>query len=203
MSQPLEPLVTSEDEDWDSFQSKDPDWYLRVAGQEIRKYCGWHVWPSVTQTAACRVKSHGIIQLPSMMVTDVFSVVLQRNGQMDQVLDAGQYDWFSYGVIEPRGWSQWRSQEYGAYYGPDNWSYLPVYEFGLASVVFQSGYAVVPEDVKQVAFELATTDMEVNGGNVKEVQTPGFRLQPSQPFGANLNPLQEKRLAKYRLPAVA
>jgi hypothetical protein len=193
----LPPLVTTDDDDWAAFQTNDPDWNMRLAGREIRKYCSWHIYPNLVRTVRnIPVGSHGIMQLPSLMVTDVASVAIQSCDGTLTVLDTDRYNWFDYGVIQPIGWD-W----YGSYYGWD-WSYLPVYQFGLATVTFSSGYEIAPEDVTAVAYELVTTTMEVSAGNVKDIQTPGFKLEVTQPYGATLNTDQRNRLSPYRLPTV-
>lgn len=192
------------DPDWVHFQANDPAWNLKLAGEAIRRYCGWHIYPNLQLTLNnLRIGSKGIIQLPSMYVTDVSSVMVQdSDGLTNQFLSPDQYTWFQYGTIEPRDSSNWGSSS-GNYYGPENWTYLPVSQTGAVTVTFNSGYAAVPVDVKGVAYELATTNIEVSAGNVKEIQTPGFRLQLLQAYGANLNAQQKNRLAPFRLPAVA
>lgn len=200
----MEQLLTTQDPDWASFQNQDADFYVRAAGAEVRRYCGWHIFPSVTETVSdLRVGSQGIIELPSMHVTAVASVALQvpAGPLIDAVvLDPGQYTWFEYGVIESAaasgdGWS-------GFYYGSAGYAPAPAGRFGLATVTFTHGYAVVPDVVKSVAYELASAALEMKAGNVKSVDTPGFRLQPTQNFGVNLNGEQKCRLASYAVPAV-
>src|SRR4051794_39138454 len=138
-----------------------------------------------------------------MHVTAVASVGLQTPGgplMSAVVLDPAQYTWFEYGVIESAaalggGWSAF-------YYGPGSYAPASAGQFGLATVTFTHGYAAVPDDVKAVVFELASAAVEMNAGNVKSVETPGFRLQPTQNFGVNLNREQVSRLATYTVPAV-
>lgn len=199
----MESLLTTQDPDWASFQNQDADFYVRAAGAEVRRHCGWHIFPSVTETVTdLRIGSQGIIELPSMHVTAVASVALQTPGVLMSAvtLDPGSYTWFDYGVIEAAaamgdGWS-------GFYYGPGSYAPAPTGQYGLATVTFTHGYAAVPDDVKSVVFELASSALEMNAGNVKSVETPGFRLQPTQNFGVNLNREQMSRLASYAVPAV-
>jgi hypothetical protein len=193
----VESLLTTQDPDWAAFQNQDADFYVRAAGAEVRRYCGWHIYPSVTETVTdLRIGSQGIIGLPSMYVTAVASVALQTPGPLMSavVLDPGSYTWFDYGVIESAaalgdGWSGFYAPALGG-------------QFRLATVTFTHGYAAVPDAVKSVVFELASSALEVNTGNVKSVDTPGFRLQPTQNFGVNLNREQKSRLGSYAVPAV-
>jgi hypothetical protein len=196
-------LVSTDDPDWVAFKNNDPAWFLKVASSAIRQYCGWDIFPNTVVTAPnLPIESQGMINLPSMYVTAVENVLLQDPaGQNNTVLDPAQYNWFQYGVIEPVNWQRWGGYTAGGY-GPENWSFLPGYQTGLATVTFSSGYDEVPADVKAVAFELVTTTMEVSAGNVKEIQTPGYKLQLSQAYGATLNGDQKNRLSSYRLPTV-
>lgn len=200
---PLPDLLDPADPDWASFQQQDPDWFLAVAGDAIRDYCGWHISPNYNFTETnLRIGSRGLIQMPSLLVTNVESVTIQDpTGESPWLLDPTQYTWFDNGVIEPTTLQQWYAYA-GYYYGPDNWSYLPMYQFGYATVVFDSGYDETPRVIKEIAYELTTITTEVAAGNVKEVQTPGFRLTLQQAYGATLNADQKNKLAKYRLPTV-
>jgi len=199
----LPPLLDPGDPDWAAYQAQDPNWFLEVAGDAIRTYCGWHIWPNLALIETnLRIGAKGLIQVPSLMVTAVESVTIQsQGGQDDQILDPTQYNWFDYGVIEPIGWHWWSAYG-GFYYGPDNWSFLPIYQLGLVTVAFNSGYAEVPTVIKEIAYELTTVSTEVSAGNVKEVQTPGFRLQLMQAYGLTLNCDQKNRLSPFRLPMV-
>lgn len=57
----------------------------------------------------------------------------------------------------------------------------------------------MPDPVKEVGYELATQAMQMPTGNVKELRTPQYGLQPSLPFGLNLNDNQKERLAPYKV----
>jgi hypothetical protein len=203
----VQALLDINDPDWAAYQAGDPEYFLRVCGETIRTYCGWHIYPNEQLTISnVEIGSRGMITLPSLYVTAVHSVTLQASGDTNEVvLDPEQYNWFQKGWIEPVGW-QWYGAYSGFYYGPDNWSYLPVYQFGLATVVFNSGYDVVPDPIKQVAYELtAWTGAFKTGGDVKEVASPGFRLALGDSGGGtgmNLNDNQKNRLAPYRIPGI-
>ena len=196
----MQELLDPADPDWAKFQAHDPDWFLHVAGEAIRVYCGWHIYPNLKVTVPnLEIGTRGTIMLPSTKVTDVSSVTLQSPGdQEDTLLEPSGYTWFENGVIEPFGFSNWSSYS-GYYYGPDNWSYLPVYQHGYATVVFDSGFSEVPTVIKEIAYELTTTTTEVAAGNVKEIQTPGFRLQLMQAYGATLTADQKNRMVNYRI----
>ena len=147
-----------------------------------------------------RLGSNGIIELPSLHVTDVRKVAWEgATPADDQVIDPSEYVWFEYGTVQlkrppdtyPKGF-------YGGYgYVPGG--YLPSPYVVTASVLMTHGYAELPKVVKQVAFELAAAAEELPVGNVKDIQTPGFRLQMSESTGLALSNGQMGRLSAFKL----
>ena len=193
-------LLDPSDPDWVSFLRKDPAWFLKVAGREIRRYCGWHVYPGrVVTESQLEIGAKGIITLPSRYVTDVSNVTVFPQSLTAQTLTyPNDYLWFKGGWIERLGYPYWGELYTGYYYGNDPY-YLRVWQAGWASVTFTHGYDQVPDDIKEVAFELASTTVRNSGGNAKEINTPGFKLTLTQPYGATLNQDQKNRLANYRI----
>jgi len=205
----VQDLLDVNDPDWQSFSSTDPQYYLRVAGATIRTYCGWHIYPSLTVTAdQLAIGARGLIMLPSRHVTAVDSVVLFAGSGDPWTLNPDtDYRWFAGGWIEQTSYPLW-GWNYGAYYyGPDGPAFPAGSQAGYAQVGFTHGYPAVPEDIKQVAFELANWAIQVNGasgGNVKEIASPGFRLvvgtsSGGASLGMNLSTDQKSRLANYRI----
>lgn len=200
---PLPGLINTEDPDWRRFQDDDPEYFLRVAGRAIRVFCGWHIFPSRTVTVhKLSIGTRGVIMLPSRYVTDVQQVTVYGGSAHAHTLLPDDYLWHQAGWIERKGQTYYNDGwwEQGAYvYGNDPY-YLPVTEPGHAAVTFTHGYDELPEDVKQVAFELAEQAMTIHSGNVKMLEAPiGFRVQASQNFGLSFNPEQIARLANYRI----
>lgn len=208
----MQDLIDPNDPDWAKFQQGDEEWYLAVAGDALREYCGWHLWPSVTETMTKRmVESKGIITLPTRYVTDVSAVVMQGNNEPNAnepiSVDPESYTWFPGGWIQlitpaPGGWGWGWPGAY--YYGPDAPYYLPMYNFGLADVTLTHGYDVLPRDIKQVAFELSKTAQAMAStvpGNVKEVGSPQYKAVFGTAPGLTLNGDQKCRLANYRVGA--
>ena len=221
-----QPLLTDTDPDWAAFKSGSEEYFLNVAGEAIRRYCGWNIFPSETLTVPkLRIGSAGIVMLPSLHVTDVFEVVV--GGTQDThvrsdvddlgvvadgddvevvvfdsarsggtVLEPDQYVWFEEGYLRVPNTLSWH---YGGTYGFIPGGYVPSVGDVYASATFQSGYDVLPAEVKQIAFELAYTTAEMPSGNVKDIVTPGFRLQLTQNPGLSLNAGQCERLAPFKL----
>ncbi|MEC4763809.1 hypothetical protein VT930_11910 [Mycobacterium sherrisii] len=200
----LPPLVSEQDPDWRLYREDDPEYFLRAAGELIRRFVGWHLWPSRTETVRLSVGARGVIMLPSRHVTAVEQVTLMH-GEHPHTLLPDEYLWHEAGWIERRGQSYWNDGWFrGPYiFGSDPY-YLPICGPGYSSVTFTHGYPDgLPADVKQIAFEVAEQAMAVRTGNVKMLEAPiGFRIQASQDFGLSLNELQIARLSNYRLGMV-
>lgn len=188
----MEPLVTADDPDWFAYKDGDESFYLRAAGDLIRRWCGWHIWPNETVTVPnLRVGSAGIIMLPSLFVTDVSEVQVAG-----EVLDPDGYVWHREGYVQVPTTAGWT----GGYYGYIPGGYAPAAPGGsFAEVTMTHGYFDVPIEIKQIAFELVNAISELPAGNVKDIQTPGFRLQLSQDPGLALNVGQKDRLAPFKL----
>ncbi len=203
----LPSLLSADDPDWDAFQADDPDWFLRAAGQAIRKYVGWHIYPNTRETV-CKLHSgsRGIIMLPSRHVTEVDSLTIQMNeGLAGQWVNPNDYVWHEAGYIERKGWAYYAGWSYvGGYYGNDPY-YSPVWNTEFATVTMWHGYATLPEDVKEVAFELAEQSMMLRaGGPIRELDAPGgYKVVFSGPLGLTLSTDQKARLANYRIGWVA
>lgn len=184
-------LFDPDDEDWADFQNHSPEYLLRVAGSAIRKYLGWHLSPVREETLEIPIGQRGLIMLPSRHVVDVESVVIA-----DETLDPDtDFIW------NPGGWIQ--TGQY--YYRKDNtiagWRGMSP---NLATVTFTHGYAEVPLEVKQVAYEMTVQVMTAPVGNISQMSTPaGYRIQLSAPAEFVVNPGQERLLAPYRLLGVA
>lgn len=199
----MEPLIDVDDPDWAAYKNGDESFTLRAAGEAIRRYCGWHIWPSITETVPkLRVGSRGLIMLPSLHVTDVSEVQIDGN-----IVNPDSYVWFREGYVELGINSSWietvRRDGPGGGYAPDpaaaRYTIRPE-GFGLLTqVTMKHGYEEVPAEVKQVAFELVTAVSEIPAGNVTEIQTPGFKLRLSGETGLTLNAGQMERLSGFKL----
>lgn len=201
----LPSLVGVEDPDWDRYKSDDPEYFLRAAGELVRRFVGWHLWPSRTETVRRSVGARGVIMLPTRYCTAVEQVTL-LHGEHPHTLLPDEYLWHEAGWIERRGQSYWDDGWWrGAYILGNDPFYLSVSEPGYASVTFTHGYpGELPVDVKAIVFEVAEQAMAMRSGNVKMVEAPiGFRVQTSQNAGLSLNEEQIARLANYRIGMVS
>jgi hypothetical protein len=202
----LQNLVSADDPDWQAFQADDPEWFLRAAGRVIRQYVGWHIFPNIQETVhKIQTGSRGLLMLPSRYVTQVDRLSIRMDErQPTQWVDPREYVWHKAGWIQRKGWAYYAGWYYAGYYYGNDPYYLPVWETGFASCTFWHGYATLPDDIKEIAYELASQSMTVPAGNVKMLEAPGgFKAQTSQPFGMTLNPDQKDRLASYRLGMIA
>lgn len=77
----------------------DAQWWIRAAQSAVRRFCGWHVAPSVSEVL--RVDSYGgrVLHLPSKHVTAIESVSVDGEDL------AGQFDWSEAGTVVLRSGS--------------------------------------------------------------------------------------------------
>jgi hypothetical protein len=193
----LRGLVDVNDPDWTAFQTDDPEYFLRVAGTAIRRFCSWHVFPNIRQhLTKVEVGAHGLIMLPSRHVTEVEELTITC-GQHPHRVRHSDFRWYESGYIQLKTEPDWYAAGY--VYGNDSY-YLPVTQPGVAAVTFWSGFHTLPDDIKEVAYELATSSMTLKAGNLKSLSTPGeYKIELTQDAGLTLNADQRDRLASYRI----
>ena len=183
-------MLTPADPDYVAFKSGDETYYLDLAWAFIQRWCGWHISPSLTMTVPkLFIGSAGLVMLPSLHVTDVSEVLIGENPT--PLLDS-DYTWFRQGFIHLNGVYA-AGSAWSGFWGGYNHDRRQV------AVTMTHGYDTVPIDLKQVAYELVNSTADMPSGNVKDIQTPGFRLQFSQAAGFNLNDGQAERLSPYKL----
>jgi hypothetical protein len=203
---PLPPLVTIDDPDYAKYKAGDEEYLLRVACAAIRDYCGWHIAPSLTETKTqLKVGSKGIVMLPSRYVTDVAEVKVHNHDPTAEVvvIDPNNYEVFQQGWLEGVTYQVWGWGWPGAYYGPDAPYYQPVQSVLLVDVTMTHGYDELPDNIKQIAFELAhttgTTGQLISG--VKSITSPQYSTTFSDAVkaGMTFSDDQMHTLDDYRL----
>jgi hypothetical protein len=175
-----------------SFQQSDPDWFLAAAGDTIRNFCQWHIYPSLTVTEQVPIQPEGTIMLPSLQVTDVASVTL--NGLE---LDPTAYHWHQCGYIRNHRqaffpWPLWPledEQPFREYPSP-----LSRY----ADVTYTHGYDTLPPVVAAVGMELATRAMELPSGIATQISSGPYSISMGA-LGIVLSEDQRRRLGPYTL----
>ncbi len=162
------------------FESGDPEFFVRAAEAEVRRFCGWHIAPNVEALSVrCDVGEMGIIMLPSMQVTSVESVVVDG-----RTLDPEEYCWDPAGFISRRCASWPRDRH--------------------AVVSFTHGYASTPADVKSVVLELASRARSLPALPAKDIAGGPFRVSLFQgSTGLSLSEEHKRRLDSYRIQGIA
>lgn len=98
----LDPLVYKEDlADFPGAPFKDST--VKAAAGQVRRICGWHIAPSLTQALTLDHDGSGVLYLPSLYVTDVASV---RDLTGSTPREISNWRWSGAGMIEgsfPRG----------------------------------------------------------------------------------------------------
>ncbi|OBF77092.1 hypothetical protein [Mycolicibacterium fortuitum] len=161
------------------FEAGNPEFFVTAAEAEVRKFCGWHIAPSVTVTnGRYPAGERGLVMLPSLHVTDVASVAVDGHE-----LDQHDYDWEPCGLITRR---------------LPSWSCDPY-----VTVTWTHGYEVCPADIAAVVFELASSAIELPASPARDVTAGPFRLVLGGAVGLTLDKNQRDRLANYRIQGIA
>lgn len=173
-----EPLLNAGD--FASFKAKDEAWFLGAAGETIRDYCGWHIWPilSVTNVAA-KIGNKGIIMLPTTHLVSVEQIMYDA----PNVLSASMFKPHEEGWIEFLGYLGRRGRNL------------------TLTVDFTHGYEDIPKAVAEVGYELTARTMEKPAGVVNKMQRGPTSLEFDE-FGAVLSKDQKARLGPYTIVRV-
>lgn len=173
----LPPLVPDGDPDLTGWQSGTQETFLAMVTREVRKYCGWHISPSMSVVGQrCRFGSKDLVMLKSTFVTSVDEVTVDGDVQVEGC----DYFWDS-----PHAWFERRAHSW------------PRDHF--ASVDYTHGYEDTPEDVKAVIFEVMATAMELPASNASEVMTMQYRFNLNPDIGVALSDTQRRRLGHYKI----
>lgn len=181
------PLIAADDADLDGWKAGDQATFLDMVCHEVRKYCGWHIAPSVSVTGKrCWFGADHKIMLGSRYVTSIQQVTV------DDITLVADQDYF---WDEPQGWIRRRPH----FWPHNHW----------ALVDFTHGYDEPPSDLKAIIFEVMATAMELPASNATTLQTMQYNITlNSSPngdggtavmAGVSLSRSQKERLGQYRL----
>jgi len=160
--------------DFAQFNAKADAWFLGAAGEQIRDYCGWHIFPQVAQTdVIARIGNAGIIMLPTLNLVSVQELRIRG-----QVVAEGVEYWAS-----SAGYITLTTQRLGG---------------SLVSVDMTHGYEALPKAVAEVGFELASRTMEQPSGIVTDITRGPTRMKFGE-LGSVLSDDQKGRLGPYRV----
>ncbi len=154
-----------------------PDFWLRSAQAVVRRFCGWHIAPNITETL--HLDGHGGrgLELPTTHMTGLGAV------SADGVDVSGDVAWSHTGVL-------WLKRGL--------WPDLP----GAVEVEFSHGFA--PDEVPDVQAVIATLAKRAAAtpGNVSSQSVNGasvsFLAASGAPLSVPLLALEKETLAPYR-----
>lgn len=171
--------------DFAKFRAKDQDWFLGAAGEVIRDYCEWHIYPVQADTdVSCKTGAKGIIMLPSLNVKSVETVRFRGI-----TLSSDEY------TVHDSGWLEWHRFRCWANPVPmSHPTHAPQHLW--VSVDFTHGYDTLPKAVAEVGYELTARTMEKPAGVVNRMQR-GYVNMSFNEFGAVLSRDQKNRLGPY------
>jgi hypothetical protein len=185
-----EPLLNAAD--LASFQGSDPNWFLSVAGDTIRNFCQWHIFPSITVTELVPIQPEGTIMLPSLYVTDVAAITLDGLS-----LDPSAYEWHQAGYIKRIRhpyfqWPLWPLES------EQRFREYPSQLARHAEVTYTHGYSTLPPVVAGVGMELANRAIELPSGVAKQISSGPYSIGFGE-LGIVLSDEQRRRLGPYTL----
>jgi hypothetical protein len=191
------------DDDYGTFASLDTDYFLAAAGDRIRQYLGWHLFPSLTTTRLCYLSGDGTILLPTRHLTAVVQVSPPWPGA--SAIDETAY------TFDERGWISFLPMSYGFAPTPtsaDLWPLDTVRLFDAyrkhearMNVTFTHGYSQIPPTVAAVGYELVMRALEKPAGVAQQVQAGPYQFRFGE-FGLVLTNDQKNRLSQYMLPSL-
>lgn len=167
--------------DLERWRSGDADMLVGAADGAVRRYCGWHIAPSVTETVTVDSTGSRTLLLPSMYVTAVTAVRDITDDTVDPVVLDGWRSTvtprFRAGVLERRTcWPR-----------------------GVLEVDLAHGYAEVPAEVQAVVLDLAEMLRNAIGG-VTRRQVGAVSAQWADEA---LAPQHKLVLDGYKIPAMS
>jgi hypothetical protein len=192
VTQPNVPQLLST-ADLASFQQSDPNWFLNAAGETIRNFCQWHIFPNIPVTQTVPIQPDGTIMLPSLYVTDVAEVSIAG-----VQIDPTSYQWHQAGWIH-----QTQPQPYWPWPLYPLQSDQPFREYGsplsqFADVTYTHGHLTMPAVVAAVGMELATRAMELPSGVASRIASGPYSIDLVA-LGIVLTDEQRRRLGPFTL----
>jgi hypothetical protein len=157
--------------DLEDYRAGDPDTLVRQAQATIRRYCGWHIAPNITETVTLDGNGGRNLSLPSLYVTDIDSIT-----ELGDLVDVADYDWSVDGRVHRRYCS---------------WTTRP----RQVIVEFEHGYDLIPDDLIQVAVSLANRRSSSPAGIRRETTGP-FSVE----YGIDFLQDERDVLNLYKLP---
>lgn len=184
------PLLSSDD--LTSFQASDPDWFLAAAGDTIRNFCQWHIFPSISATQWVPIQPDGTIMLPTLFLTAVGTVSingLEIDPSAYQMHQAGYITRIRHQYFEWPLWPLESEQPFREYPSP---------QAKHAQVTFTHGYSTLPATVAAVGMELANRAMELPSGIATQISSGPYSISMGA-LGVVLSDDQRRRLGPFTL----
>lgn len=134
---------------------------LDAASNLIRRFCGWHIYPSVAMVLIVDGPGGTVLQLPTRYLTDVASIT-----EAGQVTDPSVYRWSQLGEVE-RSSPFWQNG-----YWVNFWKQ----GFRLIEVSFTSGYDTPPPELTTMVMSMTARALASPTGVTRE-QAGGVAVQ--------------------------
>jgi hypothetical protein len=118
---------------------------LDGASAAVRAYCGWHIYPAITETLILDGPGGRVLGLPSRHVTAVTAI-----SQAASSVAATSYKWSALGDIQRKDWCNWST------------------DYRDIEVTLTHGYTAVPADIRQALLAIVARGMSSPTGATRE-----------------------------------
>lgn len=161
------------------FRSGDPAAILNQVSAAIRKYCGWHIWPSAQVTLRVDGRGSDHLWLPTLHITDV-----QEVKSSGHVISLDALDWSESGFIELRN-GRWSTRPRGI------------------EVSLTHGFMEAPPDLVALASQIALRAVSSPTGLKRQSEgsvSIEFATVDGTGGGLSLFAHEKETLSHYKLP---
>jgi len=165
-------------DDFALFRQADTAWFLGVASDVIRDYCGWHIAP-----LASSITSHAVRVDKPTIVLPTLNLVSVDGLSFDGSASIGMGFTFT----------EWGRIDLQNYFAPSPSTF---------SVTYTHGFDAVPRSVAEVGYELASRAMEKASSAYRNAEVGPYRVAFAEQLGAYLDDSQKQRLSPYAIRRV-
>jgi hypothetical protein len=113
---------------------------LIEATEIIRRYCGWHIAPAITETRVIDGPGTSLLMLPTLRLTAVTALTEQQRGRgaaVRTLVPADDLEWSEAGIVRKHGGGYWTARMRGI------------------SITYTHGYAEVPPELAAIVLKWA------------------------------------------------
>lgn len=133
---------------------------LAGASQAIRRYCGWHIGPVVSEPLTLDGPGGDVLVLPTLRLVNVESLTV-----LGESVEVADLEWSANGEVRRACWpTRWRSVVIGISHGFDDYADVKQVLQQVVGNAISSPLGATSEQAGQLAVSWSTTAPGVSGG---------------------------------------